>query len=260
MILGEHKSRALPDLQTLCPTTGMNIPLFSKTGYESIINFQAPCPEIYLLNADLANEPHGTPPHTLPKLYYSPQTSGQFPNIYPTLTSTPTLTHSYSQPVHEQIAALHKEKLAMSLVSRRNSLDTSDKNGKLGAMLRDGGYGSTQKQPHANTTTLGYQPQDDNELYGDQLHKRNVDDNPLGGSSAAGVDDTVPREPDHCEKSSVTRTPKKRVQKVHFESLTNLKEVDSNSSAFSYSYSSRDDGKSHTLLVTLGEMVLSTHI
>lgn len=149
-----------------------------------------------------------------------------------------------------------KEKPAMSLISRRNSLDTSDKNGRLGAMLGDGEYGSAQTQPHTNTTTLGYQPQDDNELYGDQLHKGNVDDNPLSGSSAGG-DDTEPRESDHFEKSSVTRAPKKRhMQKVHFESLTNLKEANSNSSAFSYSYSSRDDGKPHTLLVTLGEMVV----
>lgn len=122
----------------------------------------------------------------------------------------------------------------VSLAARHSFLQPSYKNGKLGAILGDGEYmrhgtDSSQKQPH----TPGYQPQDDNELYRHQSHQRNLDDNP------PNIDDTELRQSDRFEKFGVTgihQTPKKRrVQKVHFESLTNLKGANSNSSASSYS-------------------------
>ena len=102
------------------------------------------------------------------------------------------------------------------------------------------GYQPQQQKYKANTTP-GYQPQDDSELHRGRphLHNRSVSEDPL-------AEQTQTRQPSFYNKSenSPTGTAQllrnRRVQKVHFESLTNIRRVISSSS------SSQAAGKYHS--------------
>ena len=214
---------------------------------------QAPCPEIYILNAALTDGTYDPSLH-LPGPYYSPQVTSHLSNIYPTHSSTPVsaaASHSHShlsqkhgtaQPVdHQPSATGVQNSLVKSSVmskkfgsSRTGDDDIDLTNSKLVSQIT----GSAQ---HHESTALGYQPQNDSEVHRGQFHGSSLSDDPPAGSDGGG--DTV--QPRRSEKSGnlVTGTSqsgkKRRVQRVHFESLTNP----SGDTSHTFSSPSQDAGE-----------------
>ena len=117
----------------------------------------------------------------------------------------------------------------------------------------------TGSAQHHNSTTLGYQPQNDSEVHKGQLahSSSSLSDDPLAGSE--GGKETV--QPHHCEKSGnlvigTSQSRKKRhMNRVHFESLTKLRGDNSHT----FPPSSQDTGIMYTYNVNVPPPLTNTY-